>query len=376
MNRKRETALTEPDAAAMRQSRRWLLAVLPSLVIAGAALVIWISFGLQDARRRQEKAKQNSAVETLDQSTEPQPAPGPAPEGMVWIPGGVFLMGGEPSFTDAQPKHEVEVSGFWMDRTEVTNAQFARFADATGYVTVAERAPTAQQYPGAPPDSLVAGSIVFHPPDESVSFDNPLAWWQYVAGADWRHPEGPQSDIAGRGDHPVVHVCWLDAEAYAGSTGKRLPTEAEWEIAARGGLRGQRYVWGKELLPDGRWQANIWQGDFPAGNTSDDGFAGTAPVGSFPPNGFGLFDVAGNVWEWCADWYRPDYYATSAPRNPQGPSSSYDPMEPGIAKRVQRGGSYLCSDKYCVRYQVGSRGKGAVDSGATHVGFRCVKDRE
>ena len=204
-----------------------------------------------------------------------------------------------------------------------------------------------------------------------MSLDEPYSWWRYVPGADWRHPEGPGSDIAGREDHPVVHVCWDDAVAFARWAGKRLPTEAEWEYAARGGLEGKRYVWGDEFRPEGRWRVNNWQGQFPIGNTSEDGFPRTAPVGSFPPNGFGLVDMAGNVWEWCADWYRPGY--PSGPRqDPRGPDSSYDPNEPGIPKRVQRGGSFLCGDLYCTRYLPGARGKGATDSGASHVGFRCV----
>jgi formylglycine-generating enzyme required for sulfatase activity len=298
----------------------------------------------------------------------------PAPAGMVWIPPGKFWMGSDDGlFPDAQPVHQVELDGFWMDKTEVTNAQFACFVEATGYVTVAERQPNPKDYPDAPKEKLVPGSIVFTAPKEKLPLDAPLAWWKYQPGACWRHPEGPGSSIEGRENHPVVHVCWDDAVAYANWAGKRLPTEAEWEYAARGGLDRKRYVWGDELKPDGKWQANIWQGHFPNENTAEDGFRGTAPVGSFPPNGFGLYDMAGNVWEWCADWYRPDYYAESPGRNPPGPGSSHDPMEPGVPKRVQRGGSFMCSDMYCVRYLPAGRGKGAVDSGAPHVGFRCVK---
>ncbi len=303
--------------------------------------------------------------------------PGPAPEGMVWIPGGQFWMGNDdPTTPDAQPVHFVEVDPFWMDRTEVTNAQFAKFVEDTGYVTVAERAPKPEDYPGAPPELLVPGSLVFTPPNHAVPLENHLSWWRYVPGADWRHPEGPESDIKERDDHPVVHVCWDDAVAYAKWAGKRLPTEAEWEFAARGGLDRRRYVWGDELNPDGKWMSNNWQGNFPNQNLHEDGYDRTAPVGSYAPNGYGLFDMSGNVWEWCADWYRPDYYAQSPEKNPQGPDSSYDPMEPGMPKRVQRGGSFLCSDMYCVRYLPGPRGKGAVDSGASHVGFRCVLSPE
>jgi formylglycine-generating enzyme required for sulfatase activity len=291
---------------------------------------------------------------------------------MVWIPGGRFRMGSE-DLPDARPVREVEVDGFWIDRTEVTNAEFERFVAATGYVTIAERPPDPRSYPGADPKLLVPGSIVFTPPKVPVDRDQPLSWWAYVPGADWRHPEGPASTIEGRGDHPVVQVCWDDAVAYARWAGKRLPTEAEWEYAARGGLEQARYVWGDELKPGGRWRANIHQGRFPTRNTAEDGFAATAPVASFPPNGFGLSDMSGNVWEWCADWYRPDAYASSFKSNPAGPDSGDDPEEPGVAKRVQRGGSFLCSDQYCTRYLAGARGKGDPGSAASHTGFRCVR---
>jgi formylglycine-generating enzyme required for sulfatase activity len=221
----------------------------------------------------------------------------------------------------------------------------------------------------------VAGSAVFTPPAGPVPFDNPLAWWRYVPGADWKHPEGPGSSTTGKDDQPVVHICYDDAVAYAHWAGKRLPTEAEWEFAARGGLDRKKYIWGDAREPEGRSRMNHWQGRFPASNSAADGFAAIAPVGSYPPNGFGLVDMAGNVWEWCSDWYRPGYEVVgSQPSvNPTGPTSSYDPMEPETPKRVQRGGSFLCSDEYCTRYLPGSRGKGAVDSGASHVGFRCVR---
>ncbi len=294
-----------------------------------------------------------------------------APEGMVWVPGGEFWMGDD-LFPDAPPQR-VHVDGFWMDRTEVTNAQFEKFVKETGYKTVAERKPDAKDFPGVPEEKLVPGSIVFTPPTEVVPLTEHYRWWQYVPGACWRHPEGPGSDLKERANHPVVHIAWEDAVAYAQSAKKRLPTEAEWEFAARGGLDRKPYGWGDELTPQGKWMANIWQGRFPVENTKQDGFVRTAPVASFPPNGFGLYDMAGNVWEWCADWYRPDYYANSPERNPRGPDSSHDPLEPGIPKRVQRGGSFLCSDQYCIRYRPGGRGKGAVDSGQSHAGFRCVR---
>jgi formylglycine-generating enzyme required for sulfatase activity len=315
----------------------------------------------------------------------------PGPPGMVWIPGGKFTMGTNdpnPRFFDARPEHEVEIDGFWMDQTEVTNAQFAEFVNATGYVTVAEQKPTLEQIaanlrPGARlpnPEDLVPGSLVFSPPPEAVSWDDEGAWTRWVPGACWKHPEGPGSDISERMNHPVVQVCWKDANAYAKWAGKRLPTEAEWERAARGGLVGKKYAWGDEP-PDegGGWRCNIWQGSFPEKNTLADGYLRTAPVQSFPPNAYGLYDMAGNVWEWCADWYTPGYYLVSPLKNPKGPDASYDPRvrdneNPIMPKRVQRGGSFLCSDGFCARYKPYGRGQGDVDSAASHIGFRCVKD--
>ncbi|MPY89132.1 MAG: SUMF1/EgtB/PvdO family nonheme iron enzyme [Luteitalea sp.] len=296
-------------------------------------------------------------------------------EGMVWIEGGTFRMGSE-EFPDAQPLHTVTVSSFWMDEYEVTNAQYARFVDETGYVTVAERPLDPSDYPGVPEEKLVPGSAVFAPPSHQVSLSNPLQWWEYVPGASWQHPEGPDSSLDGREDEPVVHIAYEDAEAYAEWAGQRLPTEAEWEFAARGGKGRQKYYWGDELKPNGTWAANIFQGRFPHGNTVADGFARAAPVKSFPPNGYGLYDMEGNVWEWCQDYYRPDYYERSPRDSPQGPSDSYDPNEPGATKRVQRGGSFLCSDEYCLRYRPGSRGNGEVSSATNNLGFRCVRDGE
>jgi formylglycine-generating enzyme len=301
-----------------------------------------------------------------------------APAGMVWIPGGEFAMGSE-QFPDARPVHRVAVDGFWMDVTEVTNAEFDAFVRATSYVTVAERTPQAADYPGAPPENLVAGSVVFSPPPKEVPLDNHYQWWRYQKGADWRHPEGPGSSIADRMDHPVVHVAYEDVLAYAKWAKKRLPTEAEWEFAARGGLDGKAYVWGDEFRPNGKFMANTFQGHFPDKNTGEDGFVGTSPVKAFPPNGYGLYGMAGNVWEWVTDWYRPDYYAKLAEaggvtRNPKGPDDSFDPLEPRAVKRVQKGGSFLCTDQYCSRYMPGGRGKGEPDTGTSHTGFRCVRD--
>lgn len=312
--------------------------------------------------------------------------PAATPPGMVWIPGGEFVMGDDTGdHEDEKPAHRVLLDGYWIDRTEVTNAQFQKFVDATGYVTVAEKKPDPQSPEFASldlkeidPAVFVEGSLCFRykPDGKKLVKDDPL-WtyqlWAYVKGANWKHPEGPESSVADRSDHPVVHICWLDAKAYADWAGKRLPTEAEWEYAARGGRANETFHWGNELTPDGKWRQNVWQGEFPYENKNLDGFATTAPVGSFPPNGFGLSDMAGNVWEWCADWYMPDYYASSPRRNPQGPDQSFDPNEPGMPKRVQRGGSFLCNANYCTGYRNSSRMKGTPDSGLYHTGFRCVK---
>lgn len=304
----------------------------------------------------------------------PNNAPGAAPEGMTWIPGGEFYMGDE-NFEDAAHIHLVYVDGFWMDKHEVTNAQYAQFVAATKYVTVAEKQPEAKDFPDVPAEELKPFSIVFKKPGprDRVNLQRHEGWWDLKYGASWQHPEGPGSSIKGRENHPVVHICYTDAAAYCQWAGKRLPTEAEWEFAARGGLDRKTYAWGDELKPGGKWMANIWQGNFPYENTKEDGFEGTAPVGSFPANGYGLRDMSGNVWEWCADWYQPNYYRDSPEKNPQGPISGYDPLEPNTPKRVQRGGSFLCADNYCVRYIVGTRGKGEVTSAASHIGFRCVK---
>ncbi|WP_411273023.1 formylglycine-generating enzyme family protein [Daejeonella sp.] len=297
------------------------------------------------------------------------------PERMVWIPPGTFNMGSnDPAFADAQPIHNVSLKGFWMDEHEVTNAEFERFINTTKYKTVAEQPLNPADFPGVPLESLVPGSGVFTPTTQPVAYDNPLQWWTYVKDASWRNPKGNQSSIAGKPNDPVVHISYTDAAAYAEWAGKRLPTEAEWEYAAQGGKGLQAYYWGTELKPGGRWMANIYQGSFPDANTKEDGFEELAPVKSFPANGYGLYDMDGNVWEWCSDFYRPDYYSNSPELDPKGPQDSYDPDEPGVKKRVQRGGSFLCSDQYCIRYKPGSRGKGEVNSASNNLGFRCVKD--
>lgn len=294
---------------------------------------------------------------------------------MKWIRGGKFLMGAD-EFPDSRPMHEVVVDGFYIDEHEVTNAEFARFVVATNYKTVAERPLNPADYPGVPADKLVPGSAVFTPTVTSVSLDNPLQWWNYVPGASWSQPEGKGSSVKGRENYPVIHVSYEDAAAYAKWAGKRLPTEAEWEYAAQGGKGNHTYYWGDELKPANKWTANIYQGNFPDKNTKEDGYEGAAPVKSFPPNSYGLYDMDGNVWEWCQDLYRPDYYQKSVAKNPQGPKDSYDPDEPNAVKHVQRGGSFLCSDDYCIRYKAGSRGKGEVSSGSNNLGFRCVKEKK
>jgi formylglycine-generating enzyme len=311
------------------------------------------------------------------------------PAGMRSIPAGEFTMGtNDPnSMPNERPARRVKLDEFFIDEHDVTNAEFRKFVEATKYVTTAERPVDWEELkkqvpPGTPKpadEMLKPGSLVFTPPGREVDLREVANWWTWTSGASWRHPEGPNSNLDGRDDHPVVQVSWDDALAYAKWAGKRLPTEAEWEFAARGGLDRKAFAWGDEMRPGGRWMANTWQGAFPVSNSGEDGHRGLARVRSYEPNGYGLYDVAGNVWEWCSDWYRDDYYATLAARpapvrNPPGPETSHDPDEPGVEKRVQRGGSILCSDQYCARYMVGTRGKGAADTGNNHVGFRCVRD--
>ncbi|MGZ0168106.1 MAG: formylglycine-generating enzyme family protein [Planctomycetales bacterium] len=311
------------------------------------------------------------------------------PTGMVWVPGGKFSMGGSDGFPDELPIHKVELDGFWMDSTEVTVAEFKRFADATGYVTVAEQKPkredfadqlSPEQIAAIPEELLVPGSICFNPDFDRQTFPEGrrptpaeiYLVWMYKRGANWRHPDGPDSGIEDRMDQPITHVSWSDCSAYCEWAGKRLPTEAEWEYASRGGRDQKTYPWGNEREPGGRWMTNIWQGEWPFKNLNQDGHEKTSPVASYEANGYGLYDMSGNVWEWCHDWYRPDYYKTSPTRNPFGPVDSLDPNEPNIPKRIQRGGSFMCNANYCTGYRVAARMKGDVMSGTWHCGFRTT----
>ena len=304
----------------------------------------------------------------------------PADSGMLCIPGGTFLMGSDRHYPEEAPVHRVTVDGFWMDRTPVTNRQFRQFVEATGYVTFAETAPDPKDYPGALPHMLKAGSVAFAPPKRRVDLSNWGDWWTFKFGANWRRPYGPGSSIRGLDEHPVVHVAFRDAEAYAEWAGKQLPTEAEWEFAARGGLDGAEYAWGDELTPGGRQMSNIWQGEFPNENLVTDGYERTSPVTAFPPNGHGLHDMIGNVWEWTTDWYRPRHTkdqvkACCIPQNPRGGSedASRDPRDAArMPRKVLKGGSHLCAPNYCRRYRPAARFPEPIDTSACHVGFRCV----
>ena len=284
---------------------------------------------------------------------------------MVWIAGGCFTMGSDKHYPEEAPAHEASVGGFWIDSTTVTNEQFACFVAETGYVTSAERAVDPALFPGADPALLVPSSVVFRKPEGRVDLSNFLNWWTYVPGADWRHPEGPHSGISERMNHPVVQLAFADVEAYARWSGKSLPSEAEWEFAARGGLEGQSFCWGNEFLPAGRHMANTWQGQFPLENLCTDGFETTAPVGSFPANGYGLFDMAGNVWEWTADSFGPH-------ARPAGACCGGE-AETGPDSKVLKGGSFLCAPNYCRRYRPAARIPHAADTGTCHIGFRLIK---
>ena len=296
---------------------------------------------------------------------------------MVFIAGGEFTMGSDRHYPEEAPAHRVAVDDFWMDRCTVTNKQFRRFVEETGYVTFAEKPANAADYPGAQPEMLVPSSVMFRKPPGPVDLRNQYHWWTYVPGADWRHPRGPGSTLQGLWDHPVVHVAFEDAEAYARWVGKALPTEAEWEFAARGGLEGAAFVWGDEFTPGGKHVANTWQGDFPYHNLCEDRFEQTAPVGSFPANGYGLFDMAGNAWEWTSDWYSAHHGASvhcCGEAAGDARERSFDPRVPDvkIPRKVMKGGSFLCAPNYCQRYRPAARMAQPVDTSTCHLGFRCV----
>lgn len=311
-----------------------------------------------------------------------------SPVGMVWIPGGEFTMGSDnkDSKKDEKPPHRVKVNGFWMDATPVTNRQFKEFVDATGYVTTAEKAPTLEEImsqvpPGTPPppkEALVPASLVFKQSQGPVPLKNHFRWWDWVPGANWKHPTGPASTIEGKDDHPVVQISWYDAAAYAKWAGKRLPTEAEWEYAAYGGKKETIYVWGDEEFSEENPQANIWQGIFPYKSTKPDGYVGTTAVRTFKPNPYGLYDMSGNVWQWCSDLYNASYYNEEAKKeiseNPTGAKTSFDPDEPYATKHVHRGGSFLCHASYCKGYRITARMKTCPDTSLNHLGFRCVQE--
>ena len=318
----------------------------------------------------------------MSSQVSPEIAHTQAPPDMLWVPGGTFLMGSEDFYPEEAPVHEVSVDGFWMDRHIVTNEQFARFVDATGYITVAERPLNPADFPGAPPQNLVPGALVFQKSRGPVDLKDYRNWWVWAPGTSWRHPRGPQSSLDDILQHPVVHIAYEDAEAYARWAGKELPSEAEWERAARGGLEGKKFTWGDEHFPGGKAMANSWQGEFPWQNLLVDGFPGTSPVGSFPANDYGLFDMAGNVWEWTSDWYVQRHademvQACCGPAvNPRITSAekSYDPRQPAfrIPRRVVKGGSHLCAPNYCLRYRPAARQPQMIDTGMSHIGFRCI----
>ena len=356
---------------------------LAAFAIMFAVTKVWNS--PREARVRRDSSGVVARGETKSGATSKPTQAVASMDGMVWIAGGEFTMGtdSELGWPDEKPAHRVRVDGFWIDETEVTNKQFAAFVEATGYVTTAEQVPDVAEImkqlpPGTPlpQEALKAGSLVFTPTEGPVELKDVAQWWKWTLGADWKHPEGPNSNLDGREDHPVVQVSWDDAVAFAKWAGKRLPTEAEWEFAARGGLDGQPYCWGDEKPTDTAIHANLWQGQFPYKNTSADGFIRTASVKTFPPNGYGLFDTAGNVWEWCSDWYDRELYQHRANGqvivNPTGPQRSFDPRQPFMPERAQRGGSFLCNDEYCSRYRPSARHGCSPDTGMSHVGFRCV----
>jgi formylglycine-generating enzyme required for sulfatase activity len=321
-----------------------------------------------------EQNSANSKELTTDTTNSPFP-------NMVWIPGGTYVMGSDNHYPEEAPAHKVSVNGFWMDKFTVTNRDFKKFIDDTGYVTIAEKPLNPSDYPGATLESLVPGSLIFYKPPHRVDLRNIGNWWRYIPGANWKNPEGPKSSIEKKWDHPVVHVAWKDVETYAKWAGKELPTEAEWEFAARGGLEENIYEWGDEMIPKGKMMANFWIGEFPWQNIRPHGYEGTCPVGSFPANGFGLHDMTGNVWEWTSDWYESKHQhdkkkTCCIPVNPRGGNleKSYDPHQPQfrIPRKVLKGGSHLCAQNYCYRYRPAARHAQMIDSSSCHIGFRCI----
>ncbi|MEJ1240091.1 formylglycine-generating enzyme family protein [Chryseolinea sp. T2] len=346
-----------------------------------AAMVVIVFAACKD--KTDTTSKTNESGKATESTTSVKAA---SPEGMVWIPGGEFSMGtNDPeSYAAERPAHRVKVDGFWMDATEVTNAQFKKFVDETGYITTAEKKPDWEELkktlpPGTPKPAetmLAAGSLTFSPPSYAVSLDDYSQWWAWTTGTDWKHPGGPGTNINGKDNFPVVHVSFDDAVAYSKWAGKRLPTEAEWEFASRGGRDNQRYSWGDDFKPGGKFMANTFQGTFPSKNEAEDGFAGASPVKSYPPNDYGLYDIIGNCWEWTSDFFDVNYYADLSKSglavNPQGPGKTNDPQEPFSIKHVTRGGSFLCASDYCVNFRPSARQGSAYDSGMSHIGFRCV----
>lgn len=396
---RRAAKVLEPPPSAARFRWPWI----GGLILLGG-VAFGVAYLVTDMTKSEKAGPQSSKVEPANGDKPPAeipnppglnregavpsepmpPPPGETPPGMKWTGGGEFTMGSDSGPSTERPSHRVRVDGFWIDETEVTNSQFREFVVKTRYVTTAEKKPDWEEMkkyvpPGTPkpPDEvLVPGSLVFRSPGKPVPLDDRIPqWWHFVPGADWRHPEGPESSIKGKDDHPVVHVSWDDAAAYAKWAGKRLPTEAEWEFAARGGKEKQRFIWGNDPPKDDSKLANIWQGEFPTNNTKKDGYERTAPVKSYPPNGYGLYDMAGNVWEWCSDWYRVDEYERRGKltENPKGPEKCWDPRDPWSLLRVTRGGSFLCHVTYCESYRPAARRGTAADTGLSHLGFRCVR---
>lgn len=377
---------TKPDSSISRYA-----GVLAFFACAVAGFLL-VNYFLIERKVNDDNSKNNSASQKAGQESDqfkpvktyptnecgPWPKPDqPEPAGMAWIPGGLFEMGDdENEFGDA-PRHSVAVKGFWMDKTEVTNEQFSKFVLATNYLTVSERKPDPAKYPGALPELLVPGSAVFRP-DLFKGQLNAPSWWAFQKYANWKQPEGPGSSIEARMNHPVVHICWEDAMAYAKWAEKRLPTEAEWEFAARGGIKA-KFCWGHQAQgANGQFYANTFQGKFPNQADHKDGYADSSPVGTYPANGFGLYDMSGNAWEWCSDYYSESTYVTHSFENPQGPKLAdlkTSDFDGGLPQRVRRGGSFLCAENYCRRYLPSARDKNPEESSANHTGFRCVKDR-